>query len=384
MAMEKFLENDIHNSRIVSKVSIAVGSVLLAAYLGVGWYGSSQMLNVTPQRVEYDQSVQLVDGDNYVMQGGAYNIDGLVGGIRTDGSTMGVFGPPSNLNNEAKTSARSLQELYGNPPKINERLSLQGNIWTSNPKEALGLEYSDVKYKGPLGDMGAWSIPAENSKTWVIGVHGIGAPKSEFLRFIKPLHNIGHNVLAINYRNDAGNPASPDGYNHLGDTEWQDLQAAVHYAEQQGAETVHLFGLSLGGSIIENYLRRVPEKEARVGKVVLDSPVLDWNDFVNHRLKSQGYPGFLAYPGKTVAYLRAGVDLDRISTRPDNITNHRRLIFHSSDDRTVPSGPSQKLAEERPDIVKYQNSKRGGHVRFWNYDQSRYERVLTDFLSNKS
>lgn len=382
--MEKFLENDIHNSRIMLKLSAAIGSVLLAgAYLGVGWYGSSQMLNVNLQRVEYDQSVQAVEGDNYVIQGGAYNIDGLVGGIRTDGSAMGVFGPPSNLSNEAKTSARSLQEPQGNRPKINERLSLQGNIWTSNPKEALGLEYSDVKYKGPLGDMGAWSIPAEDSKSWVIGVHGVGAPKSEFLRFVKPLHSAGHNVLAIDYRNDAGNPASPDGYNHLGDTEWQDLQAAVHYAEQQGAETVHLYGLSLGGSIVENYLRRVPEEEAaRIGKIVLDSPVLDWNDFVNHRLKSQDYPSFLAYPGKTVAYLRAGVSLGRISTRPDNITNHKRLIFHSSDDRTVPSGPSQKLAEDRSDIVEYKNFKRGGHVRSWNHDQSRYERALTGFLSN--
>lgn len=362
-------------------MSAAIGCVLLAgAYFGVGWYGSSQMLNIAPQQIQYDQSVQALHGDQYVLQGGAYDIDGLVGGIREDGSTMGIFGAPSELNAETKTSSRPLQEPHGELPKVNERISLQGNIWTTNPKEAFGIEYNTVSYPGPLGNMSAWQVPAENNKNWVIGVHGVGAPLSELLRFIKPLHNMGSNVLAINYRNDAGNPASPDGYNHLGDTEWQDVQAAVQYAERQGAEDISLLGLSLGGSIVENYLRRAPQEEtARIGRVVLDSPVVDWEDFVAYRLKSQGYPGFLAIPGKTLAYLRAGIDLKKVSTPPGSL-RQKTLIIHNSDDRTVPYGPSKKLAEAQPDLATFYNFERGGHTRAWNHDPQRYEEILTTFL----
>ncbi len=377
--LEEFLPGP---PRIGRRIAAGVGAVVLAGvYAGVGMYGSSEMLRVTPQQVKYDQSVVAVEGDYITTQGGAYNIDGLVGGIRPDGSTMGIFGPPVTLDAESQTSTRLLQEPKGNAPKAGEHLSLQGNIWTSNPKEALGLDYEEIKYDSELGKMGGWKIPSNDSKTWVIGVHGDGAPKSEMLRFIKPLHEAGNNFLAINYRNDPGNPASPDGLKHLGDTEWKDLQAAVRYAKQQGAEDIHLFGVSIGGSIVENYLRRAPKEGVmRIGKVMLDSPVLDWDNFVKYRLKSQGYPSILAIPGKTIAYLRTGMglSLDNISTSANDI-RHPTLIIHGSDDRTVPSGPSKRLAEARPDMITYYDSP-GGHARAVNKNPQLVGRLMTDFI----
>lgn len=378
--MEKFLENDVHNSRVVFRVCAAVGLIVVAgAYLGAGYYGSSKMIDVTSQRVEYDQTVLAVDGDRYTLQGSAYDIDGLVGGVQTDASHAGIFGPPLDMDTKSKISMRHLREPSGALPKVNDRVSLQGNIWTSNPKEALGLDYEDVTYRGPLGAMSAWMVPAKESKSWIIGVHGDGAPKSELLRFIKPLHCAGYNFLAINYRNDIGNPASPDGYKHLGDTEWEDLRAAVIFAKQRGAEDIHLAGLSIGGSIIQNYLRRAPEEEtARIGKVMLDSPVMDWNDLVTYRLDSQGYWGILAHPTKTMARIRAGLDLGRISTSPGSI-RHKTLVIHSADDRNVPFGPSKKVAEAQPDLVAFYDL-RGGHTRGWNHDPSYYEQIMTGFF----
>ncbi len=327
---------------------LVTGAVL---YAGAGYYLSSQMLNVTRQRMEYDQSVVAFNPDGYTMHGGAYDINGLVGGIRPDGTTVGIFGKPTNLDHQGQTSTRTLLDAKGRPPQVHESLSLQGNVWTTNPKDALGLDYNDVQYSGPLGNMNAWMVPVKDSKVWTIGVHGVGAPLSELLRFMPSFHEAGNNFLAMGYRNDEGNPASPDGYNHLGGTEWQDLRAAVQYAKGHGAEVVNLFGVSIGGSIVENYLRKAPADEvARIGKIVLQSPVLDWNGLVDHRLKSGGYPSILAYPGKGMAWLRARVDLDDLSTLTADI-KHRTLIFHSANDRNVPSDASVRLAKARPNLV---------------------------------
>jgi pimeloyl-ACP methyl ester carboxylesterase len=380
--MEKAVRNPnlSRTSKVLARIVGGVALTGVVAYGGVGYYGSSEMLQVTPQEVEYDQAVVGVNGNAYTIQGGAYDINGLMGGIRPDGTTIGIFGPPANLNPGAKTSTRSLQETHGEPPRVNQSLSLQGNIWTTNPKEALGLDYSEIRYDGPLGDMGAWMVPAKDSDQWTIAVHGDGAPLSELLRFIKPIHDAGNNVLAINYRNDVNNPASPDGYKHLGDTEWEDLQAAVRHVRQRGATVVNLFGVSIGGSIVENYLRRAPgEETSNIGRVALDSPVLDWNQFVAHRVESSGFPGFLAQPGKLFAGWRAGIDLERLSTPPGSI-RHETLIIHNSDDRTVPSGPSVEVARTQPNLVTYYDFPGGGHTRAWNNNPQRYEQIVTDFL----
>jgi uncharacterized protein len=364
---------------------IVAGGVVLAgavAYVGPGWPLSSKALDATPQRISYDQSVVTANGNSFTIKGGAYNIDGIVGGIRPDGSLMGIFDKPTNLNNQNQTSTRTLRDIHGQLPQVGQELSLQGNIWpaTSNPKEALGLDYNNVKYRSELGDMNAWMVPAKDSTTWTIAVHGNGAPLTEMLRFIKPIHEADNNVLVINYRNDEGNPASPDGFNHLGDTEWHDVQSSVRYAKEHGAKKVNFFALSIGGSAVENYLRRAPREETnQIGKVVLDSPALNWESLLKYRVEAGGWPGFYTKPGMMFASLRAGIDFSQLSTLPGDFHN-RTLVVHSSDDASVPVGPSIEAAKAQPGLVTHLDYDHGGHGRSWNFDPPRYETNVRDFL----
>ena len=364
---------------VYSAGALAVAAV--AAYTGAGWYLSSQVLRPTQQTVSYDQSIRSVEGYDVRTQGSAYAIDGRVGLINERGMFVGELGAPKDSNTEDETSTRTFLEEPKADIAVGDNVSLQGNIWISDPEKALGVPFDEVKYDGPIGDMSAWIIPGSQSDTWTIAVHGIGASRSELLRFVKPVLASNNTMMVINYRNDAGSPRSPDGFTHLGDTEWQDVQAAVRYTKQRGATAINLYGISLGGSLVQNYLRQAPAKEsAIVDRVVLDSPALDWKQLLTYRVKQRGFPGWLARPGFSVASLRSGIDFSRISTQPGSIMRPT-LLIHSSDDANVPNNPSKQVAAAQPDLVEFVDFGKGGHARSWNHDPKRYEQLVTEFLS---
>lgn len=370
-------------AKIPRWVAISAGSLavlFLLAFFAVGWLVSSKVLKVATQTVAYDQTILAIDGNNYTISGGAYNITGVVGGIRDDGTMIGIFSAPRDLNQAAETSIRTLPDAPSPALQVGDKLSLQGNIWTSDPQKALGLAFQDVSYASPLGNMKAWLVPGSSATEWVIGVHGIGADKTEMLRFIKPVHDAGNTMLVINYRNDTDNPKSPDNYTHLGDTEWQDVEAAVQYAKDRGATDIRLYGDSLGGSLVQNYLQRSTANRSLVSRVILDSPALDWNEVLRHQLQKGGYPSFFYYPGTIMLRLRAGINVQNLSTGPSEISK-KTLIIHSSDDPTVPQNASKLLAAARPDLVTLVDFEQGGHLRSWNHDPARYEQLLIDFLS---
>jgi predicted alpha/beta-fold hydrolase len=364
-------------------VKISAGSLailFLLTFFVVGWLVSSKALKVAPQTMVYDQTILAIDGNDYTIGGGTYSITGMVGGIRPDGTMIGIFSAPTAVNPAAATSVRTLSDTPSPELRVGDKLSLQGNIWTSDPKQALGLAFQDVSYTSPVGDMKAWLVPGSSAKEWVIGVHGIGADKTEMLRFIQPVHETGNTMLVINYRNDTNNPQSPDSYNHLGDTEWQDVEAAVQYAKEQGATDVRLYGDSLGGSLVQNYLQRSTADRSIVSRVILDSPALDWNEVLRRQLQKGGYPSFLYYPGTIVLRLRAGINVQNLSTQSNEITK-KTLIIHSVDDSTVPQNASKLLAAARPDLVTLVDFEKGGHLRSWNYNAEKYEQLVINFLS---
>lgn len=361
-------------------LALIIVLLLCMAVVVIGWIASSKVIAVQRQTVEYDQEVIAIDNGVYTIRGGAYNINGVVGGVSANGTFIGIFSAPDSVDVANKTSSRTLTETVSSSPKAGDKISLQGNIWTSNPKDALGIEYQDVTYQSKVGDMSAWLIPGDSNASWTIGVHGIGADKSEMLRFVKPVLAAGDTMMVINYRNDVNNPASPDGRNNLGDTEWQDLESAVDFARSKGATTIRLYGDSLGGSIVMNFLKRTSlERQNLVSKVVLDSPALNWGSILRNKLTQGGYPEIVYYPTSVVLQLRTGIDLDAISTTPQDF-RAKTLIIHSADDKTVPQFGSKQAASENSNNITLVDFGQGGHLRSWNHDSVRYEKLITEFL----
>ncbi|MDA2930472.1 lysophospholipase [Acidobacteria bacterium AH-259-O06] len=126
-------------------------------------------------------------------------------------------------------------------------------------------------------------------------------------------------------------------------TEWKDLEEAVRYAIDQGAEELILFGYSMGGAIIINFLYESPLAE-RVRGLILDAPMLDFSANIDFRVRQRGLPGFLAAVGKFIAGIRFDMNwedfnhLKRVGQLSIPI-----LLFHGDADTVIPVETSDAL-----------------------------------------
>jgi pimeloyl-ACP methyl ester carboxylesterase len=264
-------------------------------------------------------------------------------------------------------------------------MDVMGWSWPADPARAHGYVYETVQYDSELGPMDAWLVPGTES-TWAIYVHGKGVDLREGLRILPTLHEAGMPVMLINYRNDAGQPEDPSGIYHYGQTEWRDLEGAVEFATDAGAERVVLVGASTGGAVISSFLLE-SDLAKSVDAVVLDSPNLDFGQVVDVEASERSLPGIglpvpatLTWTAKTIAAVQLGIswdDLDYVS-RADEF-EVPILVIHGTNDGTVPIETSRRLAEARPDLVTLVETD-AGHVLSWNVGPAAYADAIEGFL----
>jgi hypothetical protein len=262
------------------------------------------------------------------------------------------------------------------------KVAVEPDVYTGDPRQALGLPYANVLFPDELGPMPAWSIPAgAGARTWAIVVHGINGDLSEGLRMLPELHREGLPTLTIAYREDLGAPASPDGMHHMGLTEWRDLQAAAAYALAHGAQRLILAGYSMGGAIVAQFMERSP-LAGRVAGLVLDAPALDWKAILSFNASEKGLPGFAALPVEWAIGARIDADWGSLdAARHPGAFHLPILLFHGKADHLVPISSSDRFARELPGWVTYYRVPRAGHTEGWNIDPGLYEQRLDAFLA---
>ena len=261
--------------------------------------------------------------------------------------------------------------------KVDARLDTYAH--PDNPLTAHGIPYKKVTYESELGKCPAWHIPG-GSNTWVVFAHGRGAHPNEALRILPTLAKAGLPVLAFNYRNDDGAPPSKDRMNWLGLAEWRDLEAAMKYALNNGAEDFILYGYSMGGGMCLNLLYE-SKLATKVRGVVMNSPFLDFSGTLDFVGRIRNYPRLIVHFGKWLAGWRFGIDWQRMNylNRASEL-RVRILILHGEKDELVPASISQSLARARPDIVRYVGFSEAEHTRSWNLDPAKYEAEVHQFV----
>jgi len=257
----------------------------------------------------------------------------------------------------------------------------------------LGFPWEDVEVPTELGPAPAWLIPAESTDAangrWVIQVHGRAVRREETLRAVPVFRRAGYTSLLISYRNDGDAPPSPDHRYALGDREWRDVESAIRFAGDRGATEILLMGWSMGGATVLQTLTR-SDLSPRIRAVVLDSPVVDWITALQYqgtlnrlpspvsagavRLLSRQWSGFLTG-------LAAPLNLNRLNI----VANAAELtvpilLLHSVDDGFIPATASDALALVRPDIVTYERFDTARHTKLWNYDRTRWETAIAQWL----
>lgn len=261
--------------------------------------------------------------------------------------------------------------------------------WYVRPEE-LGYPVKSIGIQTDGGTAPAWVIKAPGKSTkWAIHVHGRGTQRQEGLRAVPVFRERGYTSLLISYRNDGDGPRSDDGRYGLGSTEWRDVEAAIDYAVDHGAERIVLMGWSMGGAIVLQTLTRSAHEDLIAG-VVLESPVIDWIDTLRYQAGMMHLPDAVTagalrildapWGGRlTGAAAPIGLpELDFVS-RAGDLTKPI-LLMHSDDDGYVPAYASRALASRRPDIVTFERFTRARHTKLWNFDPKKWTKAIGKWL----
>ncbi|AWT42336.1 MULTISPECIES: alpha/beta hydrolase [Streptomyces] len=301
-------------------------------------------------------------------------------GLAGDGSHAVVGQVLTAADHAADTVVRRLERVTHGSLEPGDKVWLTPNLYVGDPRAALGLDHADVDVPGELGPLPAWFLPAARD-TWVIAVHGLGTTREHAMNLMQFLHRLRLPVLALAYRGDLGAPRPPDGLNHLGDSEWRDLDAAVRYAVRYGARRIVVLGWSTGATMA---LRAVAHSAVgdRISGLVLDSPVLSWEATLRALATARRTPGALLPLAVRAAQGRAGLHADRTDdgAGPGRLTVPT-LIFHGPGDTVAPWAYSRRLADRHPGLVALRTVAQAPHAAMWNADPAAYEEALRRFLT---
>jgi len=248
--------------------------------------------------------------------------------------------------------------------------------------EAQGVAAEPWTIDGPLGSYDGVFVPG-SSDTWVLVVHGRGAPLADAAAAVPVLADADLPVVLTSFRNDGFAPDDPDGLGTLGDREWHDLQAWVDAAQGAGARSIVLYGRSMGGSVVGSFLQQSPDA-GEVDAVILDSPLLSMHETLELQAAGYGIPAPLVEPllvaTKAVSVARAGMDFAALEHVARWDADVPALLIHGDADRTVPVGPTIALARKLDDATLLRPPG-VGHAAWSDADPAAHAAALRRFLT---
>ncbi|MGP3910271.1 alpha/beta hydrolase family protein [Nonomuraea sp. 10N515B] len=377
--------------RRLRRTIIVSVSILLVLALGGGgwlaWWVSDVAIKPNHQFYTHSDHSDVV---REVKQVGAakHVVIGSPGKYARRQGTFGMRwdGVEATVGDVVATTAGSVERpiLTGPAPSVGTTVNVTG-VMISDPRSSLGLNYSEVSVQTELGPAPAWYIPGsgQHDSTWVIAVHGQNARRNGLMA-IPALHRAGLPVLAITYRNDEGAPASSDGLMHYGESEYRDVEAAVRYAQSKGAKRVVLYGGSMGGLIVGQFLVR-SQLANLVSATVLDSPLISMPMVAAFTGQQKGAPAPVLWATSQIIQWRSGVDMNEL-----DLINHPpaikppTLLFAGAKDTQSPLRMNHVFvaaAQKMNWPVTYEEFPDAEHVESWNSDPARYEKAVTDFLT---
>jgi pimeloyl-ACP methyl ester carboxylesterase len=351
------------------------GLVTIAA---IGAYSADQLVGVRPVEDTYPLRVTAVNAARTAVTLTRGPDAGEPGSFRLSWpgghATVGAV-----LAENATTVSRAISSLSGRLT-VAQTVGIQPDPYAGNPRTSLGIPFENVFVSDALGPMPAWFINGRR-KTWVLLIHGLDGSRSDTLPPIPTLHALGFPLLAISYRNDAGAARSLDHRNHLGDTEWHDIEAAIRYAIAHGAAGVVLYGWSLGAGMGVLLSEQSPLRGA-VRALILDSPLLDWPATLAYGARQHEAPSQLTWITKIMLRVVFHVNLDPYDApRLAAALSTPTLLVQGTADRITPPSVAYAFAHARPDLITYLPVSGADHVSSIDTDPSAYNSALRRMLA---
>lgn len=374
-------------------VGAVVGSLAAGTLSALGGYFARQVVTPAKERVE-DLSilavVQTDDGKDVILPATSETtVEGVYSLYWDAGRGHARIGEITSFVPAEGTVQRRIEEVYEGD--IHKAVRGWWSGVTYDSPERAGFTTQDVNIPTEKGEAPAWLLPGtQRATTWAIGVHGRGATRLEGIRALQTISDLGMTGLLISYRNDGVGPSTVDGRYGLGATEWTDVDSAIDFALENGAEDIVLFGWSMGGAICLQVADLSRHKQ-RIRALVLTGPVVNWFDVLAYQARINKLPRASGRYGQWLLSNKAGQWITGLASPLDLkslnwVARHEELlkptlILHSEDDDFVPVGPSAELAERNPDFVTFERFTRARHTREWNVDPERWHNSVVTFLT---
>ncbi|HSO04323.1 MAG TPA: hypothetical protein VLQ92_07570 [Candidatus Limnocylindrales bacterium] len=368
-------------------------------YIGGGWYFSniiySDVLKANPYNPNgfWKGTVQTVEGDGSTItvlpdaeHRDETRFDSVVMGLVFDDGSVVVVGPASETASDG-TRTRPVVDVVGDMPAEGDVYQFPKEVWLT-PDQA-GLTAEEITFTTAEGDFPAWKVTVAGSDRWAVLTHGRSGDRPDMLRMARPLNAAGYNLLLTTYPGDNEARPAQDGIWHFGVTEWDEIEAAVQYALDEGAQTLVMGALSLGGAVTDGFLAHSTLAD-EVDGVILDAPLSSLEDVIDANADARTIPGVewpipesLEAAAMLIAGLRFGVDYDAIDyTDMTGLIDVPLLTFQTSEDQTIPQAVNDRFMNEG-------SGKDGtyivvpgvGHVLSWNADPQAYEQAVTEFVA---
>jgi alpha-beta hydrolase superfamily lysophospholipase len=366
--------------------SLSVLALLFVVLGGTSWYYAGE-IHSGAFAVEHNEptfKLEIIDISDssitLIKAEGNPRLDdpGTLGLLGQDGD----YGRVGEILNETDEQIVRFYEPFDGVLAVGDRVKYERSAFPDDPMRAYNLEFTEVPVSTPLGDMPAWFVSG-SPDTWAVMVHGRGASQEETLRAFAIAHEAGLSVRSISYRNDEGVAADPSGDFQYGITEWEDLEAAVEYALKQGAEDVVLFGFSMGGAIVSNFMIESIYSD-RITGVVLDAPLLNLDSALDLAASQRGVPEPIPSIAAWISTMRWGVDWGELDTRDELVEMDQPiLLFHGTGDQTIPVSQSDSFSDRGGSNVTYIRVDDAEHVGSWNIDPARYRTEILNWLQDQ-
>ena len=276
-----------------------------------------------------------------------------------------------------------VQENYGEEITATSGAWLSG--WLGDKPEHFGYSPDDLVTLG--NGTRAIQVLAETDR-WVIHIHGRKAGYAETLRNFRQFSNLGFSQLAISHETDP----KPEGLgrtkSQLGAQEWTQVENAVEHAIANGATRIVLFGWSLGGMLVNQFLDRSKSTSVIAG-VIFDSPLLDYRGTLQLQAGRAGLDRSIVT--KSMKLITSSLIIRLLGFKNVAISNlsaldrpvHAQLptlLFHSSNDGYISMTGVYRYRELNPltRLVEIQGAR---HCRLFNEDQEKYQKSIAEFVS---
>jgi len=237
---------------------------------------------------------------------------------------------------------------------------IPGRDLTATP-ERIGLAYDDVALETPDGvRLHGWWLPHGEARGTLLFLHGNAGNISHRLDSLEIFHDLGLEVLIIDYRGYGQSEGRPSEAGLK-----QDARVALDYLLDERGRTageVVVFGRSLGGALAADLAA-----ERELAAVIVESAFTSVPD-----LAAELYP---IYPVRWLARLnydtRAGLARSQAPV----------LVIHSPEDEIIPFAHGERLYDAAAE-PRYFLELRGDHNTGFLRHRQIYQQGLDDFLDH--